>query len=280
MRRPAVDGTFYPADPTRCRKDAEALLSGVERGDALAALIPHAGWRFSGRTAARSVAAVCGRSIETIVIFGAVHTRDRNVASLYATGSWETPLGPLLVDEELCRAIAASPDVCIDAAAHAREHAIEVELPLVQIATLGVLIVPLSVNPTEKAAGLGRWVARAAARLGREVAFLGSTDLTHYGPSFDFEPAGRGAEGLQWAKSVNDRRFLDKAVGLQAEDLVEEARTRRNACGAGAAAAALAAAVELGGKAATLIEHTTSAEVSGEVGAIDSVGYAAMAVHV
>lgn len=279
MRRPAVAGRFYPADPHTCCSAADELLSGLPRADAIGAVVPHAGWIFSGRTAARSVASIADQSLDTVVIFGAVHVRDRNLASLYATGTWETPLGTVAIDEELCRSIAQSLLVTVDRSPHASEHSIEVEIPLIQAALPAVRVVPLMVNPTIHAAEVGVWVARCAQKLGRRVAFLGSTDLTHYGAVFGFEPAGHGPGGVRWAKEYNDRRFIGRIADLEADELVRESTNHRNACGGGAAAAMLAACVEFGGRSAIEAEHTTSAEVSRERWPTDSVGYVSMSFH-
>ena len=75
--------------------------------------------------------------------------------------------------------------------------------------------------------------------------YLASSDLTHYGPSYRFTPAGVGEAALEWAKA-NDRRLLERVTDLAAEQVVPEARAHANACGAGAIAAMLAACRETG----------------------------------
>ena len=115
-----------------------------------------------------------------------------------------------------------------------------------------------------------------AQRLGRHVGYLGSTDLTHYGPRYQFTPHGVGPEGLRWAKDVNDRRMLDVMIELREEDAVREAAEHRNACGAGAVAATIAACKAGGANRALVLAHTTSNEVlRARYGDMeDAVGYA------
>jgi AmmeMemoRadiSam system protein B len=103
---------------------------------------------------------------------------------------------------------------------------------------------------------------------------IGSTDLTHYGPAFSFTPQGTGAQGMTWAKEVNDRRMIQRMLALDAASILPEAASHQNACGAGAVAATLAAARCLGADRAALLEHTTSREVTGDASAQDAVGYA------
>jgi AmmeMemoRadiSam system protein B len=243
----------------------------------LGAIVPHAGWIYSGPAAALTFTALATAEPQTVVIFGAVHTLDPNQASLYAEGSWETPLGSVAIDEELASRFAACPHIAVDPAAHRHEHSIEVQLPLVQHILGGVALVPIGVRPSDVATEVGRSCAREAARLGRQVVFLGSTDLTHYGPAFGFEPQGRGEPGIRWAKEVNDRRFIDLVAALNAEAVVPEALSNHNACGAGAVAAAIAAARELGADQYVELEHTTSADRELAEGGepLNSVGYEA-----
>jgi AmmeMemoRadiSam system protein B len=130
--------------------------------------------------------------------------------------------------------------------------------------------------PSKAAPEVGRVVARAAAELGRRVVFLGSTDLTHYGPRYSFAPQGVGPAGLQWAKEVNDRRILELVTALRMDEVVPEAAEHRNACGPGAIAATLAAAQAAGATTGYVLRHTNSNEtLCGRYGEMDdAVGYA------
>ena len=127
---------------------------------------------------------------------------------------------------------------------------------------------------------LAACIGRACKSLGGDVAFVGSTDLTHYGPGYGFTPSGMGLKGLVWAKDVNDRRMIKLILAMQDDKIVEEAEANQNACGAGAIAAAIAASKAYGATRATLLEHTTSFEVLRELyeePMRDAVGYAAVA---
>jgi len=211
------------------------------------------------------------------VIFGAVHQPMRSPAAVFASGAWRTPLGDIPIDEELAAAvIQSSPEMVADPNPHGAEHSIEVQVPFVQHLAPKAKLLPIMVLPGPSALDLGRDVAKQATALGRRVAFLGSTDLTHYGPRYRMTPMGVGPDGLKWAKEVNDRRMIDLVVGLQAEKVVAEAAERRSACGSGAIAAVMGASQATGATWARLLQHTTSSEVlSGLYGDMaDAVGYA------
>ena len=285
QRSPAVAGQFYPASLKQCRAEVAQYLSAAEPAarrvtpvHPVAGIVPHAGWVCSGAVAAEVIQAV-GRDpdIETFVVFGAIHRVRGRQASVDPEGSWITPLGEIAIDEELARAVlAASPLLVADAHSHVPEHSIEVQVPFIQYIRPAARLLPILVPPAEGAAEVGRVVAEQVRALGRKAVFLGSTDLTHYGPRYFFTPKGIGAEGLTWARNVSDRRLIDLCLRLAADEIVPEANANHNACGSGAVAATLAVARQCGATESRLCRHTTSAEVLREkLGPMtDSVGYA------
>lgn len=282
QREPVVAGMFYPASPTQARAEVarmiEAARPAVPQGRFIAGLVPHAGWAYSGPTAALTFAALAGSGApRTLVIFGAVHTWGVDRPALYARGAWATPLGPLPVDQTLAAAIVreAGGGVVESERAHSQEHSIEVQLPFVKYLWPEAAIVPLMVPPLRQAPQVGEAVARAVQGQEGPVYLLGSSDLTHYGPRYGFAPRGVGPAALAWAKE-NDRRLLDDAVHLRAEEIVARAAADHSACGSGAIAATVAAARALGATEGHILEHTTSYEVQPLGAPDDFVGYAAV----
>ncbi len=278
VRQPVVAGRFYPGDPVSCRAAVEQLLPKTPATPAIGAIVPHAGWFYSGATAALALAAVAAAEPETVIFFGAAHSVFEDDACIWPRGAWLTPLGQVPVDEDLAGAIVGTTHVSAGTRAHEHEHSIEVQLPILQVLRPGVRIVPIVVQPRLQAARIGREVGavvKAAAAAARQVAVVGSTDLTHYGPAYGFEPAGLGAAGIRWAKEQNDRRVIRLIEQLAADEIVSETAANHNACGGGAIAATVAAAVELGCTRYVELRHTTSAEVAGEPDARNAVGYGA-----
>ena len=230
----------------------------------VAAAVPHAGWRFSGGVAARSLKALSEHSSATsILLLGAVHRARLSRSALYSEGEWETPLGPVPVDAALAaEAGSVLGDLAvIDPGAHDTEHSLEVELPFIHEVFPGVPVVPIMVPPEGSPAEVGRRLARLAG--GRGIVAVASTDLTHYGESYLFTPAGLGDQAHEWMRG-NDERILDLARGLEAEAIPGEARKSWNACGPGALAAAAAFARELGAREGIVLERTDSHEVAGK----------------
>lgn len=287
IREPAVAGMFYPRDTQQCLSDLTGCLARAAEAPAqlqqaeriVGGVVPHAGWICSGGVAAGVLREIASRPAPAVIIvFGAIHVPHVEHAAVFPSGAWETPLGLANVEARLVdRLCGQCGHLEIDPHAHDREHSIEVEVPFIQHLLPGVPIIPIMVPASEKAAPLGASIGRTCRSFGVDACFLCSTDLTHYGPSYHFTPHGVGEQGLRWAKEVNDRRIIQLMLAMCAADAVKEALANRNACGAGAIAATLAACDSYGAGHAVLLEHTTSEEVLMGMGyepMEDSVGYA------
>ena len=209
------------------------------------------------------------------MIFGTPHYMETISHALYPEGQWETPLGNLAVDSACGDAIqeAAGDLLRADPQAHRPEHSIEVLTPMVKYLYPDAAIVPILVLPETTAVQLGKAAARAVNQLGRTALFLASSDLTHYGPMFGQAPAGRGPEARAWMEN-NDRRLIDTLCRGSGEELLQEARTNLNACGAGALAALKGAMTALGAPDGRLIQYATSFDVEPEPVFRQAVGYA------
>jgi AmmeMemoRadiSam system protein B len=220
------------------------------------------------------------RPPQVVVVFGAVHAPiDLAVAALDSHARWAVPGGQSVVARELGERLVETSDLfAVDDRLHAREHAVEVELPLIQAVWPAATVLPVEVPAIEEAEQIGRRAAVQVKATGVDAVFLASSDLTHYGPSYGFTPAGVGPAALEWAKD-NDRRLLDLVTAMAVDRIVPEVRTRANACGGGAIAAMLSAVRELGATRAEVLRHANSFETLRNIAQqapVDAVGYAAV----
>jgi AmmeMemoRadiSam system protein B len=266
IRLPLYAGSFYESAAGTCRHHVQKLLEQAVLpprlpGRLYGGLVPHAGWTYSGAVAARTFKALTQKEApETVVLFGADHRGSAAEGEVFDSGLWETPLGEAMIDEAVAAAIlGAGAALRANPRAHAQEHSLEVQVPLLQTLAPGVKIVPIEVPPTAAAPEIGRAVGEVLARDFPKVRVVGSTDLTHHGGHFA-SPGGQGAAGERWARQ-NDRRMLDLIEAMDAEAIVAEAEAHENACGAGAIAATLAACKALGAKRGILLHYTNSYEV-------------------
>jgi len=286
IRKPIVAGQFYPAGRSSATQLLDDLLS-LELNEAIlpkqivAGIVPHAGWVCSGAVAGKVFSAVKKRrTVDTFVLFGAVHHYGVNKPAVFASGQWETPLGRIDIDQNLAEAILTSTNKIIeDPQSHSLEHSLEVQVPFIQRLFPQAKILPIMVPPESPAGEVGEIVGKVIHESKANAVCIGSSDLTHYGPNYGFSPKGYGENGIRWASDVNDKGLIERITSMDAAGSLEYAIDNQAACGSGAIAATITAAMALGADTVTLLEHTNSYEVlRAKYGEMDSnaVGYAAI----
>jgi AmmeMemoRadiSam system protein B len=266
-----VSGRFYAGSKQALDRDVRALLQPVEpmahAATARAAIAPHAGYVYSGVTAAHVFARLDVPRL--VVILGPNHAGRCHApggASLWETGAFATPLGQVPVDADLAAALLAEcPLVGIDRTAHLDEHAIEVELPFLQLRRPDVAIVPLVLawDGWEEASALGEALARIVRRWNEPVLLLASSDLNHYESAAMTE--------------LKDAQVLDAIRALDGAELLRRCRVERvSMCGRAAAATVIAAARALGSTQAEVVDYRHSGWVTGDEARV--VGYGGVVV--
>jgi MEMO1 family protein len=166
----------------------------------LAFVVPHAGLEYSGTVAASAYRHLQAAKPERVFILGFTHRGGRPGVSIPGIGAFQTPLGEVTVDRAAVREIASGGQFAMIAESEVCDHSVEIQLPLLQKAVAGVPVVPLYVGPLD---GTERRVAAQA--LAQHVrpgdVLLASSDLTHYGRSFGYQPFPAGPD-------VDRRLFL------------------------------------------------------------------------
>lgn len=256
VRRPAVAGMFYPGDPDRLRAMAGGMLTEVEAGPspAIGAIVPHAGLIYSGQCAAHVWKRLAIPRI--LVLLAPNHTGASASpgASIWSHGRFETPFGDVPIAEEFVeRLVRHSSLVGHDPSAHLREHAIEVELPFVQLLADDVRLVPivLAWDDWEASRGLATALARVVRDSGEDVLLVASSDMTHY-------------ESAAVAER-KDHHAIEAIERLDGEGLL--AVCRREAvtmCGRAPAAVVVEASRQLGASGAELVDYRHSGWVTGD----------------
>lgn len=181
VRRPAVAGRFYPAEPERLRADVTERLAGATTKAApppKALIAPHAGYVYSGNVAAQAFATLRAHAsaVRRVVVIGPAHYVPLRGIAAPIAANFETPLGRVPVDETALAALAALPYVIRSDIPHAPEHALEVELPFLQMLLSSFSIVPLLVGDDAPPR-----VAEVLQKLwDMETLIVVSSDLSHY----------------------------------------------------------------------------------------------------
>ena len=261
VRPAAVAGRFYPDRPDRLRATVQELLDhaagvgdpGRERPTAKAIIAPHAAYQYSGPIAATAYAwlAPAKGLVSRVIVAGPAHFCPVSGVAVPSAHAFDTPLGAVTVDDDARQRALGVQGVVVDDAAHAEEHSLEVQLPLLICALGDVPVLPLAVG--RSGAGV---LAEVLDRLwgGPETCFVISTDLSHYHPAH--------------VAAALDRRTADQICQLEppAADF---------ACGA-AAIAGLLLTARRHDLAVRLLDLRNSADTAGDADRV--VGYGAFAV--
>jgi AmmeMemoRadiSam system protein B len=265
IRAPAVAGRFYPGDPAVLARDVAARLSApMAPRPALGVMVPHAGYVYSGAIAGETFASVTAPS--RALVLGPNHSGRGAKRALFSGGAFGLPGGQVLVDAELTAALAATGQVRLDAVAHEREHAIEVELPFLRALAPDVRVAALCLAGLELEAcrSLGHAIAGAVASSRPRPLLVASSDMSHYVPA---EQATR-LDGLA----------LERVLALDPEGLYRTVVEHDiSMCGYVPTTVMLFAARALGASGATLVRYGSSGDTSGDYERV--VGYAGVTLH-
>ncbi len=269
IREPAVAGRFYPASAQRLRAEVESYITAPADGasepkiPALGCVVPHAGYMYSAH-----VAGAVYRRLELtqrVIILCPNHTGMGEPLAIMSAGAWRTPLGDAPIAEELATELTAHmPLLSEDEEAHRSEHALEVQLPFLQVLDPDFRFVPIAVGigDFEVLSALGVAIAKVLAKQSDRVLIIASSDMNHY----ENDAVTR----------VKDQRAIEQILMLDSRGLYDVIRDGKiSMCGYGPAVIMLTAAKRLGAHQAELIRYATSGDVSGDKNMV--VGYAGIA---
>ena len=265
VRPPAVAGLFYPANPESLERDVRGFLpEGAESEKAFGAIVPHAGYVYSGPVAGAVYARM--EIPRRVVIVCPNHTGRGAPAAMDPSESWQTPLGEVPLARPLAERLRElAPRVTEDSEAHRREHSLEVQLPFLKVLRPDVEIVPLCLR--EPSFSLCREVGEAFARVAGEEKeaplLLASSDMNHY----ESRAVGRAKDDLA----------LERIEALDPEGLFGTVLDRSiSMCGFLPATALLVAARAAGASRARVVARRDSGDETGDASSV--VGYAGVLV--
>lgn len=272
LRRTAVAGSWYPASPEQLRAELDGYLEeAVQTGAApragadLAGLVaPHAGLMYSGPVAAHAYRLLRDRAFDLVVLVGPSHFVPFEGVSIWPVGAFETPFGPLAIDEAAAAALLARcPAVAAFPKAHAREHSLEMQLPFLAALTPSTPILPLVMGQQTRSTVFALADALAEILHKRRALLVASSDLSHY---FDAATAAR-----------LDATVIEKIAALDGDGLMGALERRSDlACGGGPIVTTLLATRALGATTSQVLRYADSGDVSGDKSAV--VGYVAAAL--
>jgi AmmeMemoRadiSam system protein B len=257
VRAPAVAGRFYPADPRELAKQVDVcVVARAEKIRAIACMVPHAGYMYSGAVAGKVYGAL--QLTKRVVLFGPRHYPRGESLAILTEGEWKTPLGQVRVDAKLASELR-------HAFPRLPEHSIEVQLPFLQRLLGEFTFVPVVIGTDRFPVleELGTALAQVLAAQAEPVLMIASSDMNHY-----------ESDGITREK---DRLAIERILALDPRGLWDTVRDRGiSMCGYAPTVAILTAAKLRGATRAELVGYATSGDVTGEYDAV--VGYAGVVI--
>lgn len=271
-RPSAIAGAWYPDSERHLRTILQEYIDQANPpaldGQLLGMVVPHAGYQYSGQTAAFAFKLLAGHFAEQVILTSPFHAFAPDAILSTQHDAYETPLGSVPVDhtslDRLDAQLKAAGYPGITKIRREQEHSLEIELPFLQfMLEQPFQLIPLMIRT--HAPNVLQQLGKLLAQMTREKATLlvASTDLSHFNQA-------SAAEKM-------DRRALDNIASLNPEKLLlDNERDVAPACGAGAVAAMLYAAKELGAENAHILHYSHSGHTTGDLNSV--VGYGAAAV--
>ncbi len=267
IRNAAVAGMFYPGSENQLRKEITFMLEdaadyGEYKGIA-GIVVPHAGYVYSGRTAAAAFK-LLKKKYNRFIVISPSHREYFPGINIYPGAAYSTPFGEIAIDEELREQLLSGSDLIkLNSAGHNQEHAVEVILPFIQHLFPEAEFVPVVIGDqsVEYIYGLADALAPL---LGEDVMVVVSSDLSHF---YNAETAAY-LDGI-----VENHINLFNYSGLF-EDLTNR---KCEACGGGGIVSLMKAAESRGINKARVIERIDSGRASGDRSEV--VGYLSAVIY-
>ncbi len=268
VRRPVVAGVFYAGSARELRDDVGAFVHGAlppdVPGTVVGLVVPHAGYLYSGATAAHAYALLKGRAVDACILVGPSHQEYFSGVSVYPGTAYATPLGRTEIDADLRDALLAeSPIVRPSVQGHRGEHSLEVQIPFIQSVLPDVPILPLVMGDQSPAHCFALGEALGAVARGLNVVLIASSDLSHFHTSSEARTKDAGVIAL--IEQYNTTELMTRIDMQECE-----------ACGGGPIVAVMTAAHLLGARHATILHACNSGDITGDTDRV--VGYCSAAL--
>lgn len=267
--RPAyMAGSWYPGEPDALAEAVDRLLAEAAppglTARPVAVIAPHAGYRFSGATAAAGYKCLQNLTYKRVMVLAFSHRHAGTYDGVDVPGkltAYATPLGEVPIDREVCDALLREPVFASHPGVDRGEHSLELQLPFLQRVLKGFRLVPLLVgrmtNADETAA------ARALLPyLDEETLLVASSDFTHFGPNFGYQPFREDVPNK--LRELGDRAAAPLLKGDYDGFTDHLAKTRDTICGYGPIRLLLRTLSMQGGAASVRAAFDTSGNLTGD----------------
>ncbi len=268
VRKPAVAGYFYPSSPQQLQKEVDTLLtfSGPipNLSNVTGLVCPHAGYAYSGKTAAFAFKLLEGTNFKTAIVISPSHQEYFPGISIYDGDAYSTPLGVIKVNKEIAEKLTRDSNIIFKGVlGHKQEHAIEVQLPFLQTVLKDFQIVPIVMGDQGKIF-MDDLAAKLSEVIDDKTILIASSDLSHYHSKSEADRLDSVVE-----KRINDFDYEGLQIDLEERNC--------EACGGGPIVAMMKAASMLNKKKSKVLHRSDSGDTTGDN--LEVVGYLSAAVY-
>jgi MEMO1 family protein len=267
VRAPAVAGMFYEKSTAALRKNIDEMLKRVNlpkvQGTVRVLISPHAGYVYSGFTAAHAFKLLEEQQVDCVIAVGPSHREYFDGISVYSGSAYETPLGKVPINNEVrSELLQYENNICSSLSGHGAEHSLEVQLPFLQSVLREFSFVPIIMGDQRRNLCERLSAALARVMIDRNILLLASSDLSHFHP---YEEAVR-----------LDQQVIDEVKRFNSDTFIEKLEKKSfEACGGGPIAVALKTAQLVGATKAEVLHYCNSGDITGDKNEV--VGYLAAA---
>jgi MEMO1 family protein len=268
IREPAVAGMFYPSSPRELKDQINVLLdsthSDEEFGNPFGIISPHAGYVYSGKTAAYAYNTIRGKNFSTVVIISPSHREYFPGVSIYNGDAYRTPLGDISLNKKLISQLTENSKTIFEGVnGHRAEHAIEVQIPFLQMVLNEFQIVPIVVGDQRKLF-VNDLAEKLAAVVDENTMVVASSDLSHFHTKKEAD--------------ILDSIVEERIEKFEYEKLLYDLETEKcEACGGGPIVAMMKTADLKNKKKAKILSRSDSGDVTGDNSEV--VGYLSAVIY-
>jgi len=232
IREPQVAGMFYPSDPKQLKNQINSFLDDIESSEIFnnvkGIISPHAGYVYSGKTAAYGFKTLSDKKYKNVIVISPSHREYFNGISIYPGDAYKTPLGNIPINKDLREKIVSECDLIFEGEeGHRAEHALEVQLPFLQVVLSDFMLIPLVIGDQKKAI-IYELAETLAKIIDDETLLVASSDLSHF-----YTKSHAEILDSRIARHINDFNFDELQSDLEVK--------RCEACGGGGIVALLKA---------------------------------------
>ncbi len=242
MERPMLlsQGGWYPPDSLSCKKEIVKYIDNsifIEGKTPISCVVPHAGWYFCGRLLVNTIRLMKEKNgtIKRVFIFGG-HLAENNLPVVETFDGAATPFGTLYNNRQVLHDLT---EMNIQTINFRQDNTIEVILPVIQYFFGNVEITAIYMPPGKRSKEITTLLYE---KYNKSSIFIGSADLTHYGPRFGFFHRDKSMSAVDWVKNVNDKGYIDLVLSMAVDKALSYAVKNNSTCSAGAVAAAMTVA--------------------------------------